>query len=28
VLKASVVVLFKRRGVDLDVLGFDDGADL
>jgi hypothetical protein len=28
VLEAGVVVLLERRGVDLDVLGLDDGADL
>ena len=28
VLQAGLVVLFERRGVDFDALGFDDGADL
>jgi hypothetical protein len=28
VLETGVVVLLERRGVDLDVLGLDDGANL
>jgi hypothetical protein len=28
VLEASLVVFFERWGVNLDALGFDDGADL